>query len=376
MKRVLFITKVSFLDAALEYISEVKGYVDLHVLIEIDPNSCRSNILDVTSLPRGKYFVPPADLLNREDHVKLAPYIQGCGSFAFMVHRSAKSLNIPALFDSFALYRYIRSIRPEVLHFDDVSVRLLSLLFFLRKSRKIIVNAHDPVPHSGEHDRNNMFARKVYYRKAAAVLTFSLYSQRLFRQQYGNRPLCMQIPLKPYSIYRAYRQQPAAERKYITFIGRLSPYKGIDLFVEAMHRVVRKFPQQQFIIAGKPAPGFDMPLPSATYLSLYTRHLSTTEMSDIISRSLAVVCPYKDATQSGVIMTAYALDTPVVVTNVGGLPEYVQEGVTGYITAANADALAAACERFVSGEALAGGFDQYTSSAFTIGKEKIMAIYN
>jgi glycosyltransferase involved in cell wall biosynthesis len=44
-----------------------------------------------------------------------------------------------------------------------------------------------------------------------------------------------------------------------------------------------------------------------------------------------VVCPYIDASQSGVVLTAYAFNKPVVATNVGGIPEYIEDGVTGKI---------------------------------------------
>ena len=44
-----------------------------------------------------------------------------------------------------------------------------------------------------------------------------------------------------------------------------------------------------------------------------------------------MVCPYTDATQSGVIMSAFAFNVPVLATNVGGLPEMVKDGVFGRI---------------------------------------------
>ena len=37
-----------------------------------------------------------------------------------------------------------------------------------------------------------------------------------------------------------------------------------------------------------------------------------------------MVCPYTDATQSGVIMSAFAFNKPVIATNVGALPEMVR----------------------------------------------------
>ena len=44
-----------------------------------------------------------------------------------------------------------------------------------------------------------------------------------------------------------------------------------------------------------------------------------------------MVCPYTDATQSGVIMSAFAFNKPVIATNVGGLPEMVKNQHYGII---------------------------------------------
>ena len=43
-----------------------------------------------------------------------------------------------------------------------------------------------------------------------------------------------------------------------------------------------------------------------------------------------VAQPYLTATQSGVTQMAYSYDLPVVVTKVGGLPEIVDEGQSGF----------------------------------------------
>ena len=44
-----------------------------------------------------------------------------------------------------------------------------------------------------------------------------------------------------------------------------------------------------------------------------------------------VVCPYTDATQSGVVMTAFAFGKPVIATRVGGLEEVVSHERTGLL---------------------------------------------
>ena len=57
--------------------------------------------------------------------------------------------------------------------------------------------------------------------------------------------------------------------------------------------------------------------------------------------SQCVVLPYRDATQSGIPPLAYGFDCPVIATAVGGVPEYVVDGVTGFLVPPNdAQALA------------------------------------
>jgi glycosyltransferase involved in cell wall biosynthesis len=118
----------------------------------------------------------------------------------------------------------------------------------------------------------------------------------------------------------------------ISFLGRISKYKGVELFIEAIELTNKNFPDEQYWVAGKPIGNYYIPKTEQiiSNLKLELKHLSNQELTDIISDSKVIVCPYIESTQSGVIMTAYALCKPVIVTNVGGLPEYVKNN-TGII---------------------------------------------
>jgi len=62
-----------------------------------------------------------------------------------------------------------------------------------------------------------------------------------------------------------------------------------------------------------------------------------------------VVCPYRDASQSGVVLSAYAFQVPVVATTAGGLPEYVFPGKTGLLVPpGDASALVVAIKSLVT----------------------------
>ncbi len=55
------------------------------------------------------------------------------------------------------------------------------------------------------------------------------------------------------------------------------------------------------------------------------------EVGKYFAASDVVVLPYESATQSGIVQIAYGFRKPVIVTRVGGLPEVVDDNVTGLI---------------------------------------------
>ncbi|MEI2749884.1 MAG: glycosyltransferase [Ferruginibacter sp.] len=60
----------------------------------------------------------------------------------------------------------------------------------------------------------------------------------------------------------------------------------------------------------------------------------------MIENSKFIVCPYRDATQSGVLMTSYAAGKMVLATNVGSFPEYIQDGVNGLLAEVTPESIA------------------------------------
>ncbi|MBW2569487.1 MAG: glycosyltransferase [Deltaproteobacteria bacterium] len=65
------------------------------------------------------------------------------------------------------------------------------------------------------------------------------------------------------------------------------------------------------------------------YVPIY--EVCTNELAALFQKAAVVVCPYIEATQSGVVLTAYAFDKPVIATNTGGLSEYVKHNQTGLL---------------------------------------------
>ena len=76
-------------------------------------------------------------------------------------------------------------------------------------------------------------------------------------------------------------------------------------------------------------------------------YIADNEVEKYFAACDVVVLPYESATQSGIAQIAFGFEQPVIATNVGGLPEVVTDGKTGYIVQAqNPNALAEAVAKF------------------------------
>lgn len=136
--------------------------------------------------------------------------------------------------------------------------------------------------------------------------------------------------------------KPYNNHHNVLFFGRISPYKGLEYLCKAMMKVKEQVPDATLTIAGGGKIYFDISsYEKKEWVKIINRYVGMEELASLLQNSSLTVCPYTDATQSGVIMTSYSLCKPVVATNVGGLGEMVEDGKTGLLVPPkNIDALA------------------------------------
>jgi D-inositol-3-phosphate glycosyltransferase len=145
----------------------------------------------------------------------------------------------------------------------------------------------------------------------------------------------------------------------LLFFGLIKEYKGLDTLLEAMPIIRLAIPDVRLLIAGSVYGDKSIYTRQIDKLELKAnietdfRYISDAEVSDYFCKSDVCILPYKSATQSGVIATAFSHDTPVIASNIGGLSEYIEDGVTGLLVPADdPPALAAAVIRFYTQELL------------------------
>ena len=144
------------------------------------------------------------------------------------------------------------------------------------------------------------------------------------------------------------------EGKLILFFGFIKPYKGVVHLIDAAGDLAREFGQGLRIlivgdIYGDKQPYLDRIAASegGDIIRLVNGFVPDETVEDYFLAADLVVLPYVSATQSGIVQIAYNYDLPVVTTRVGGLPEVVHDGRTGYIVPPrDPSALAGAVARF------------------------------
>ena len=141
----------------------------------------------------------------------------------------------------------------------------------------------------------------------------------------------------------------------LLFFGYVRKYKGLDILIEAFPKILSTNPKAKLLIVGE---FYDDP---KEYIELIKK-LGIEERVKVINQfvpnedvgkyyqvSDVVILPYRSATQSGILNVAYGLNKPVIVTDVGGLAEFVDEGKTGFVVKPNSpDAIMEGVNKFLN----------------------------
>ena len=138
----------------------------------------------------------------------------------------------------------------------------------------------------------------------------------------------------------------------IMFFGFVRAYKGLNVLLDAMPHILKEV-KLTLLVAGEfyddkePYMKQIERLGIGNYVRVLDQYIPNEAVGEYFSCSDLLVLPYLSATQSGITQIAYAFDVPVVATRVGGLPEVVEDGVSGYLVPPeDAACLASAVIRF------------------------------
>jgi glycosyltransferase involved in cell wall biosynthesis len=210
---------------------------------------------------------------------------------------------------------------------------------------------HDALPHPGDPAIAWNWRLRRELAAARGAVTLSVAVEDAIRTQAPGLPL-FRLPLGAHLPGEA-PAGTAASHDFL-FFGRIRAYKGLDLLRDAFLRLRQAHPAATLRVVGEGdieavAPG----LSAQPGVTVEPRWVADDAIPALVASAHAVVLPYREASQSGVLPIALACGVPVVATPVGGLAEQVRDGETGLLAAApTAEALAAAMARLLEDKAL------------------------
>jgi glycosyltransferase involved in cell wall biosynthesis len=235
------------------------------------------------------------------------------------------------------LLRQITSFNPDVIHLQQGHLwfNLLALPFLGKYP--LVLTVHDAVVHVGD-DESRKTPQWVYDRGRHSADQLIVHAQHV-------KDLVLQITRIPESAVhviphifigentRTAQENKQVERPLILFFGRIWEYKGLEYLIRAEPLITSKVPQAKIVIAGvgENLDRYRRMMVHPEQFIVYNDYVSDAMRDDLFRSASVVVLPYIEASQSGVIPMAYRFSKPVVATTVGGLPEMVDDGVTGYL---------------------------------------------
>jgi len=244
--------------------------------------------------------------------------------------------------------RQIRDLKPDIvickfwLPFMGPCFGTMLKLIKQNKHTKVMSIIDNIIPHEkrpGDKVLAQYFANQV---DAFIVMSRSVETDM---KQFTKGQKVRYIPHPVYDNYGEPMEKATARQwlkiptkgEYILFFGFIRDYKGLDLLIKAMADERIKAHGIKLIVAGEyygNREAYEQLIQEqglTDSLILKTDYIPNEEVKYFFSAADLVVQPYKSATQSGISQLCYHFEKPMVVTNVGGLPEIVKHGKAGYV---------------------------------------------
>lgn len=270
----------------------------------------------------------------------------------------------------------LHELKPRAVHLNNEQPALLPL-YPLLAGMNSVITLHDARSHAGERFLKRLFHSLHLRLVARFIRKIVVHSDAIADAlpDFIPRARVHTVPHVNYHLWAGTASPPpAAPPLNVLFFGRILPYKGLEVLLEAF----RSLDPTRFhlIIAGEG----EVPAITTPNIEIDNRFVTDERLPGFFQRAHVVALPYHAASQSGVAQMAFAFGRPVVATRVGALPDIVHHELNGLlIPQGDPAALAAALQRLADDALrtrLATAIEHDQSSSDAAIRERLLAIYD
>ncbi len=335
--KVAFIT-FGHVDVTMPLLKYISKKVDVDLYFIFAKNKKKESIINFEDINVKTGFID-REKINKILESKIREYIADSFKYYLVIYENLKFKSLSNILLSYQLSKVLKKRKYNCIHFNGNNLQQLWISIFTSNIPKIYT-IHDYTGHTGEGSKwAERFNKFLMVSKNQKIMHSCYISKNIT----STRRTLNVIYYGPLEIYKIWARRIILEKENtLLLFGRISPYKGIEYLVSAVTIIKKSISDLKVIIAGNGEFHFDIEhIKNDNTYEIINRYIPNNELVKLIQKASLVVCPYTDATQSAVIMTAYAFNKPVVASAVGGIPEVVEDNVTGrLVTPRNPQALA------------------------------------
>ena len=225
--------------------------------------------------------------------------------------------------------------KPDIIHYSWIAIPFVDYFFikiFKMFAVKIVITQHNYLQHNKIRLR---LPEKRIFQIADKIICLSTYIKNQFSPSLSHKISVIEHGNSyekevEYYSKKIIRKQDSNFK--ILFIGNIRPYKGIELLLDSVSYLVyeQKMDNIKLLIAGKCKPDYCGKIKKiikaknlVNYVKFEGKFLDYDKLFEYAINTYIGVLPYLEATQSGLPYIFASLHKPMVITNVGGLPEQV-----------------------------------------------------
>lgn len=259
--------------------------------------------------------------------------------------------------------------RPNVIHFQwfpflefsSIEIPLVKVLRWLSPQTKILYTIHNVYPHSMNHEAKRLEYKKRFMKMKLLIDHFVVHTESSANEVIGTFGIEQsKLSVIYHGIFtpkckKLKKKQNNQGKKTIIFYGANRPNKGADILLEAMQKLPNDYKNEvRALIVGRTADGYLSELRKKAMgidVTFDPRYVPDSELYQMIEDAEYIALPYREITQSGVLLLALYFEKPLLISNLSPFRETLKGfSEDMFFEASNAESMCNLIIRHLSGK--------------------------